>query len=124
MSVEGIAGGLRGGSAWEAKDGQRTDQLANASMPGAASGPSADHSKHGHGLSAQQVQNALATINQHLVQTPWQVHFDTEAPADQIWLNVVDRNTGQVVQKIPPEQVRELVAAPHRASGWLVNRQL
>ncbi|MCL6593869.1 MAG: flagellar protein FlaG, partial [Alicyclobacillus sp.] len=125
LNVEGIAGGVRGSNgSWEAKDNFRTGRQ-SASEPLVTADVGTDpRGQTNDPLTLQQVQNALGTINQHLAAVSLQVNFDTEAPTDQIWLNVVDPTTGQVVQKIPPEQVRELVAHPQHATGWIVNQRL
>lgn len=37
------------------------------------------------------------------------VRFNAEAPVGQVWLDVVDAETGAVIERIPPERVRELL---------------
>lgn len=50
----------------------------------------------------------------------WNVQIAHDEPANQIWINIVDQATGQVIMKIPPEALREAQMQP-RISGGLTN---
>ena len=50
----------------------------------------------------------------------WNVQIARDEPANQIWINIVDQATGQVIMKIPPEALRE-AQLQMRVSGSVTN---
>jgi uncharacterized FlaG/YvyC family protein len=50
---------------------------------------------------------AVEELNRRLVSGSTEVVMDFDAPANRIWLNVIDKTTGEVIQKIPPEGLRK-----------------
>jgi uncharacterized FlaG/YvyC family protein len=50
---------------------------------------------------------AVEELNKRLVSGSTEVVMDFDAPANRIWLNVIDKTTGEVIQKIPPEGLRK-----------------
>lgn len=64
---------------------------------------------------------SLDDINRHLAESALRVEFDTTAPPNQLWLNVIDQDTGAIVQKIPPEGTRRLLEDPG-AKGIVIDK--
>lgn len=52
---------------------------------------------------------AVDQLNQTLMQSNLKVEVAQKEPTNQVWLNVVDKTTGQVIQRIPPEGLRQSV---------------
>ncbi|EPZ43361.1 flagellar protein FlaG [Alicyclobacillus acidoterrestris] len=55
---------------------------------------------------------------QHAIQPNLSVQFARDAPTNEIWMNLVDNSTGQVVYKFPPEAMRML--KEHKQANGLV----
>jgi uncharacterized FlaG/YvyC family protein len=56
-----------------------------------------------------QLAKAVEELNRRLVSGSTEVVMDFDAPANRIWLNVIDKTTGEVIQKIPPEGLRKYI---------------
>jgi uncharacterized FlaG/YvyC family protein len=80
-----------------------------------SSGPG-DHDASPAGT-ADALQKLIERLNAELSPSR-EVHFDAGAPVGQVWLNVIDQRTGEVIERIPPERVRELAAADGQASAY------
>lgn len=72
-------------------------------------------------LDADKRAKALEDINRRLAESSLRVEFDTTAPPNQLWLNVIDQDTGEVIQKIPPEGTRRLLEDPG-AKGIVIDK--
>ncbi|GEO26658.1 hypothetical protein AAC03nite_24430 [Alicyclobacillus acidoterrestris] len=55
---------------------------------------------------------------QRAIQPNLSVQFAKDAPTNEIWMNLVDNSTGQVVYKFPPEAMRML--KEHKQANGLV----
>lgn|GEM_PF-3369956 len=60
-------------------------------------------------LSPAAVAKALEQMNQVASSSGLKVEIDSTAPVSQLWINVVDQSTGEVIQKFPPEVFRQMV---------------
>ena len=60
-------------------------------------------------LSPKAVANALEQMNQAVQSKGLKVEIDTSAPANQLWINVIDQASGQVIEKLPPQTIRQMV---------------
>ncbi|MDQ0190671.1 flagellar protein FlaG [Alicyclobacillus cycloheptanicus] len=53
-----------------------------------------------------------------------QVEFDTQKHPGEVWLNVVDKNTGQILFEIPAQAIRQMEQGNMNSAGILVDRSL
>ncbi|MCL6454449.1 MAG: flagellar protein FlaG [Alicyclobacillus sp.] len=60
-------------------------------------------------LSDTALQKSVDRLNQLLAGGPTRVEIDTSAPTNDVWLNVVDKATGTVIERFPPEGLRHFV---------------
>jgi flagellar protein FlaG len=58
-------------------------------------------------LNNNQLHQVVHGMNQKLANTNLKVEFAADQPVGDIWLNVVDNETGKVIQKLPPDSVRK-----------------
>ncbi|SFV05264.1 flagellar protein FlaG [Alicyclobacillus macrosporangiidus] len=84
-------------------------------------GAQASGETSGNMLDADKRAKALEDINRRLAESSLRVEFDTTAPPNQLWLNVIDQDTGEVIQKIPPEGTRRLLEDPG-AKGIVIDK--
>jgi uncharacterized FlaG/YvyC family protein len=71
--------------------------------------------------------NQLKHLNLQLNNSQYSVEFDTKSGSKPTWLNIVDKATGTVVFRIPPENIRKLLenqTNPGNVSGLAVNHRI
>ncbi|WP_035487427.1 flagellar protein FlaG [Alicyclobacillus contaminans] len=73
-------------------------------------------------LDMDRLKRAVDELNQHLAGMQTQVVFDPQSPPNELWLNVVDKQSGQVIQKFPPEGLRKF-AESRQITGLTVDLQ-
>lgn len=61
------------------------------------------------GFSPVDLQKSVDKLNQMLAGSQTKVEVDAKSPANQLWLNVVDQSTGKVIQRFPPEGLRNFM---------------
>ncbi|WP_303799771.1 flagellar protein FlaG [Alicyclobacillus macrosporangiidus] len=52
-----------------------------------------------------------------------EVHFHYEPKVHRVWLDVVDKTSGKVVEEIPPEAIRHLIESLGSTTGLLVDKR-
>lgn len=75
--------------------------------------------QHSHEVDLNQ---AVKKLNQQLMQSNLKVEVDQKEPTNQIWLNVVDKTTGQVILRLPPEGLRQSVET-QLSKGMSINQK-
>lgn len=60
-------------------------------------------------VDAQEAAKAAEELNKRLTDTSTKVVLDPNAPLNHMWLNLVDSNTGEVIEKLPPEGIRQFI---------------
>lgn len=65
------------------------------------------------------VETLSAMLDPHLTRLKFNVHEDT----DRVYVQVIDRETEEVVREIPPESLLDLNASILRQAGLLVNEK-
>ncbi|MFB5192882.1 flagellar protein FlaG [Alicyclobacillus fastidiosus] len=75
-------------------------------------------SENSLGDQTSKLQKTLDDWKQRSIQPNLSVEFDKDTPSNQIWMNLVDNTTGQVIYKFPPEAMRML--AEHKQANGLV----
>ncbi len=68
------------------------------------------------------LKGTLVQLNQQLQSSNLKVEFAADEPPHQIWIDVIDQSTGQVIQKIPSEILRKF-AETQQLSGLNFDRQ-
>ncbi|MBK9166928.1 MAG: flagellar protein FlaG [Bryobacterales bacterium] len=65
----------------------------------------------------RQVETAVATINASGALRSSEITFSRPTDSDRMVIQVVDRDTGEIIQQIPAEQVLRLAEAIKRSGG-------
>jgi len=75
------------------------------------------------GLSKADLQKGVDKLNQLLAGSRTRVEIDAQAPKNRLWLNVVEQSTGQVIQRFPPEGLRNFMETSN-AKGLTMDLKL
>lgn len=73
-------------------------------------------------LPASKLQQMIQTWKGQSIQPNLSVQFDKNEPTNQIWLNLIDNTTGEVIMKLPPEAIRMMIQH-NQASGLMTDVQ-
>lgn len=71
----------------------------------------------------QSAERSLKLMQQRLVGAKVWVEFDTSPKAGKDWIDIVDKATGEIIYKIPSENLRKLVENSQGVSGIYVNEK-
>lgn len=74
-------------------------------------------------MNSSQIQRALHQLNQMLAGKGTKIEIDRNAPPSALWLNVVDSVTGIVIERFPPEGLRQF-AESQNAKGMAFDLKL
>jgi uncharacterized FlaG/YvyC family protein len=74
-------------------------------------------------IDTAKLQQGIEKLNQILASSQTKVEMAQDTPPNQIWLNVVDSTTGQVIEKLPPEGLRQFMET-HNAKGLAMDMRL
>jgi uncharacterized FlaG/YvyC family protein len=74
-------------------------------------------------IDAAKLQKGIEKLNEILAPNQTKVEMAQNAPPNQVWLNVIDSTTGQVLEKLPPEGLREFMET-HDAKGLAMDLRL
>lgn len=111
--VEGLTNGVTQSLAMQfAQIAQTTQRYASTTQAGIPEAIPSALTALGNAQQSPVVSNAEQQVNQlkqQLDGSQYTVEFDTKSHAQRGWLNIVEKSTGQVVYKIPPEQIRRWV---------------
>lgn len=91
-----------------AQSGSQSAVSQQSSKTNNASGDMKSDKKENHTIGSQQVGLTVHHINQKLATSNLKLEFAADQPPGSIWLNVVDGDSGKVIQKLPPDSVRKL----------------
>lgn len=136
MNVSGVNGGMQVSGSGEVSVPQGAPIIANATPGGqviqAAAVESGVNSgaqstpKDGiqtKGMDSSQIQRALHLLNQMLAGKGTKIEIDRNAPPSALWFNVVDSVTGVVIERLPPEGIRQFVESQN-AKGMAFDLKL
>lgn len=108
LNVPGLNGGLPAQTPQiETTSGQQvaTQQLTEKIQGAAAT--SAQQTQANQQMDQAQIDKALQQLNRALEASGTKVVNDPKAPPNTLWLNVVDSFTGAVIERLPPEGLRQ-----------------
>ncbi len=74
--------------------------------------------------SADEIQQDIEKMNDQLKSMNRSIRFTVDDESHDIVVKVVDKNTGEVVMEIPPEEVLKLRERMSEMSGLLVGKQM
>ena len=74
--------------------------------------------------SADEIQQDIEKMNDQLKSMNRSIRFSVDDESHDIVVKVVDKNTGEVVMEIPPEEVLKLRERMSEMSGLLVGKQM
>lgn len=74
--------------------------------------------------SAEELQQDINTVNDQLKSKNRSIRFSVDNESDDVVVKVVDKDTGDVVMQIPPEEVVKLRERLSEMSGLLVEKQV
>jgi len=74
--------------------------------------------------SADEIQQDIAEINDQLKSMNRSIRFSVDERSKDIVVTVVDKNTGEVVMQLPPEEILRLRERLNKMSGLLVEKQI
>ena len=74
--------------------------------------------------SADEIQQDIEKMNDQLKSMNRSIRFTVDDESHDIVVKVVDKNTGEVVMEIPPEEVLKLRERMSEMSGLLVEKQM
>lgn len=68
-------------------------------------------------------QKVVNELNQRLNGSQTTAVLDSSAPANQVWVNIVDKDSGQVIERFPPDALRKF-SETGQLSGFSVDQRL
>jgi uncharacterized FlaG/YvyC family protein len=71
---------------------------------------------------ASKIQKAVDDLNRKMQHEDRAVVFDYDPKANRVWLNVVDKTTGKVLDEMPPEIIRKLVQSLGDIKGLIIDK--
>jgi len=74
--------------------------------------------------SADEIQQDIETINDQLSAMNRSIRFSIDDKSKDVVVKVVDKNTGDVIMQIPPEEVLKLRERLNEMSGLLMEKQV
>jgi len=92
----------------KASNSQPVAQIPADASTGGSSLTSVHGSVAGVPKDLEKLKETVASLNKQLESTQTQVVFANNQPANQVWLNVVDKTSGKVLYEVPAESVRNL----------------
>lgn len=76
-----------------------------------------------HRADSSKIQKAVDDINQKLQHEDREVVFDYDPKINRVWLNVIDKNTGQVLDEMPPKIIRQMIESLGDIKGLVIDKQ-
>ena len=103
------------------KEAQRTSPVGpNIARNEPRENPSSSQQSAAHGMH-KRLEEMKAAINQELERLDVGLKFQMNQEADRVVVKVVNRQSGEVIRQIPPEEMLELAQNLKEMSGLLVN---
>lgn len=125
MSVPDINAVQAFSSLTQPQSKQQTETVGGVATPstGKTSDPQTGQDAAGKAIDPIKLQKGIDKLNQILAPSQTKVEMAQDTPPNQIWLNVVDSTTGQVIEKLPPEGLRQFMET-HNAKGLALDMRL
>ena len=136
MNVSGLNGGFQVSGGGEASVVQGVPITPNAAPGGQVIQPAATEMGVNSGvqstprdstqtkvMDSSLTQRALHQLNQMLAGKGTKIEIDRNAPPSALWFNVVDSVTGVVIERLPPEGLRQF-AESQNAKGMTFDMKL
>lgn len=76
-----------------------------------------------HSADSSRVQKAIDDINRKLQHQDQEVVFDYDPKANRVWLNVIDKTTGKVLDELPPDIIRKLADSLGDIKGLVIDKR-
>lgn len=76
-----------------------------------------------HRTDSSKIQKAVEDINRKLQHEDREVVFDYDPKVNRVWLNVVDKKTGQVLDELPPKVIRQMIDSLGDIKGLVIDKR-
>lgn len=76
-----------------------------------------------HHTDSSKIQKAVEDINRKLQHEDREVVFDYDPKVNRVWLNVVDKKTGQVLDELPPKVIRQMIDSLGDIKGLVIDKR-
>jgi uncharacterized FlaG/YvyC family protein len=105
----------------QSSEGGNTEVQLTGNTSNSGSGQSSGSGSNS--VDTSNLQKGIEKLNQILASSQTKVEMAQDTPPNQIWLNVVDSTTGQVIERLPPEGLRQFMET-HNAKGLAMDMRL